>query len=331
MTAAISDGLSTAALLEDLGRRERVAHLNDADLHMELERRGARLQQAAWYPPRDDRKDPHVTPGLPSPVLAHGRRVCYLIGASTVNAISTDRVRLRFVPYGTANSLCPSEPFWCQPSVVERLAESYGDYGYTGYLIGPDRVLTCWHGWEYFSHAPQVAIFDYAARSSCDDLVELPSSSVYSVSLYPQSIASTPGDSNVCCGDWVVLKLERPVTDRVSAMPLLAAPAVGRPVYTLGYPCGLPLKLADNARVLSRTSIGFRADLDTYTGNSGSPVFDAETHALLGIVIEAQKDEGDFEPSPTQRCYVSNRIDPRVTGQLVLGAPCFADALKRGR
>jgi hypothetical protein len=55
-----------------------------------------------------------------------------------------------------------------------------------------------------------------------------------------------------------------------------------------GHPCGLPLKYSPGACVGEITENYFRADLDVYSGNSGSPVFCAETHELIGIVSRAQ-------------------------------------------
>jgi hypothetical protein len=212
--------------------------------------------------------------------------------------------------------------------VVERLGESYGAYGYSGYLLGKRFVLTAWHGWEYFAREPQVAIFDYCAHSACDQPVYVSAELVVKVREYPRAQPQRDGGARDCPGDWVILELERDVEHLPPAPPLtLGAPLLGTAVYTLGYPCGLPLKLADGAQVLHLDAEGFRADLDTFTGNSGSPVFDAEQHALLGIVIEGQKGAGDFEPSPALRCYVSNRIDSRIGGQLSLPTQCFAAAL----
>ena len=52
-------------------------------------------------------------------------------------------------------------------------------------------------------------------------------------------------------------------------------------VYALGYPTGLPLKLAGNATVQSVSGTAyFTANLDTFAGNSGSPVFNFATNRV---------------------------------------------------
>lgn len=334
--AALSSGTLRAELWRrgqaGLGRHRRLAGIDDRSLRLELERRGASWQQAAWFAPADDRKDPSCTAGLSSRLLAHARRCCYLIGASAVGRVAEGRAQLHYLHYGTANSLCPGEPFWCQPSVVERRGEYVGAFGYSGYLLSPRHILTCWHGWEHFSHDGQVAIFGYEARSPCDNPTVLPEHCVYPLKLYPWAAHPARGQDGPGAGDWVVLELERAVNHMpVRNTPVIAAAEPGRPVYTLGFPCGLPLKLADGATILSANSAELRCDLDTFTGNSGSPVFDAITHALLGIVVQGQKDEGDFEPAARAGCYVGNRIDSRITGQLAVPASRFAAAVSRIR
>ena len=328
--------LTTAALRAEIWRRQqaglpphrRLTHVSSDALNLEVAQRDYAAQNVTWFPPVDDRKDPFSTSNLPAPLLAHAARSCYLISAGAVQASDGDTVRLHHLHYGSANSLCASEPFWSQPSVVERLGEAYGSYGYSGYLLDSRHVLTCWHGWEAFSRAAQVAVFDYCVHGADDNPTRLAKRSVYGVKLYPRAIEPANSRKQGCPGDWVILELDRPV-DHLGPvkLPVLATPSLGAAVYTLGYPCGLPLKLADGASILHLSDGEFRADLDTFTGNSGSPVFDAMTHALLGIVIEAQKDEGDFEPAADQRCYVSNRVDSRISGQRVSSVACLAAEL----
>ena len=287
-----------------------------------------RLQRAAWFAPRDDRHDPFTSPALPAALQRHAARTCYLIGATAIASRRGGRVRLHQNNYGTANSLCADEPFRDQPVVIERHGTAPGDFGYTGYLVSPDTVLTCWHGWEYFSGRAQVAIFGYALRAGATDATELPASQVLSVAAYPAGRPPPATERGSCSGDWVTLRLEHPVTHLAGlAPPRLESPRPGRAVYTLGHPLGLPLKLATGGVVLGASSGTFRTSLDTFAGNSGSPVFDADSHALVGLVVEGQKGQDDFEPAPARRCYVTNRIDGPAEGQLSVPAGCFSTAV----
>ncbi len=310
-----------------LAPRAELAHWSDDWLDEHAAAPSARWQRTGWFAPTDARRDPGYGSALPAALLEHARRSCYLIGAGAIAARRRGRVRLQHQVYGGFNALCPDEPFWCQPTVIEQRGEAFGFYGYSGYLVAADAVLTCWHGWEHFNAGPQVAIFDYAARSPCDQPVELAEESVVQVRADPWVLPPADQRGDAAAGDWVILRLARALHGRASPAVSTGLARPGDAVYTLGHPCGLPLKLAADAQVLTAEADTFHTDLDTYSGNSGSPVFDAATHALLGIVVEGQKGEGDFEPVPTQGCYVGNRIDHLLGGQRCVAVGAFADAI----
>ena len=290
------------------------------------------LERIAWFGPKDDRRDPGLASGLPPALLQHARRTCYLVGTAAIATRRARRVRLHHVRYGDYNGLCPDDPFWCQPVVVEKHDDVPAGFGYSGYLVDAWHVLTCWHGWDHFSSRAQVAVFGHVAGAGCAAPPELPVAQVLPVAARP---ASDPGpvgtdERGATRRDWVLLRLEHPVTHLGPlSPPRFAAPRLGQPVYTLGHPCGLPLKLADGASVLALEGGMFRSDLDTFTGNSGSPVFDAATHALVGLVVEGQKDQGDFEPVPARGCYVARQVERHVVGQLGVAAAAFAAAVTR--
>jgi hypothetical protein len=75
----------------------------------------------------------------------------------------------------------------------------------------------------------------------------------------------------------------------------------GRSLYVVGHPCGLPQKYAPGAAIRHNSPKNyFVANLDTYGGNSGSPVFDARTHRVEGVLVRG---ETDFISNGG--CYVS--------------------------
>lgn len=66
----------------------------------------------------------------------------------------------------------------------------------------------------------------------------------------------------------------------------------GQNLYVLGHPCGLPLKYAPGSAVENIEKAYFISRMDIYSGNSGSPVFCADTHEMVGMVV--QSDPSDF-------------------------------------
>ena len=69
----------------------------------------------------------------------------------------------------------------------------------------------------------------------------------------------------------------------------------------MGFPEGLPLKIAGGANIRSVTSTYFTANTDTYDGNSGSPIFNVSTGIVEGILVR-----GDYDFDTMNGCYVSH-------------------------
>lgn len=63
------------------------------------------------------------------------------------------------------------------------------------------------------------------------------------------------------------------------------------PVYGIGHGFGLPLKLSPCGKIVEDRKDGFfECSIDFFSGNSGTPVFDAFTHKLLGVLTRGKKD-----------------------------------------
>ena len=120
--------------------------------------------------------------------------------------------------------------------------------------------------------------------------------------------------------DYAVIELDRPVTGK---LPLtfrkFGRVSIGTPLLVIGHPLGLPMKIADGAKVSQMNDIErktpfnstilrqdyFTANLDSFAGNSGSPVFNIETGKVEGIVIQGAD---DFSYNPQTACMESNHL-----------------------
>jgi len=76
--------------------------------------------------------------------------------------------------------------------------------------------------------------------------------------------------------DWAIVEVDRSIAAPEVVLNLTGSPKVGESVVVSGHPLGLPGKIAGGARVRELGATFFRADLDTYGGNSGSAVFNEE-------------------------------------------------------
>jgi hypothetical protein len=79
-------------------------------------------------------------------------------------------------------------------------------------------------------------------------------------------------------------------------------------VRILGHPCGLPIKYAPGGAVRGNNAkTFFRADLDAFGGNSGSPVF-GDDWTVEGLLISGAP---DFVADPECKCQRSLVIPVR--------------------
>jgi hypothetical protein len=91
--------------------------------------------------------------------------------------------------------------------------------------------------------------------------------------------------------DWALIRIS-PSTAVSPVLPPMKAPQVGDEIYCLGHPVGLPMKLTYGTltRVEGKE---LRARIDTFSGNSGSPVFCAKKHCLIGMLSGGSMDFED--------------------------------------
>jgi V8-like Glu-specific endopeptidase len=102
--------------------------------------------------------------------------------------------------------------------------------------------------------------------------------------------------------DWALVRLKRAVVGRVP-LAVRTSGKIGnrQAVFVIGHPNGLPTKYAPGAKVRDNTDASFFvANLDTYGGNSGSPVFSGSSFKVEGILVRG---ENDFVSNGT--CNVS--------------------------
>lgn len=92
--------------------------------------------------------------------------------------------------------------------------------------------------------------------------------------------------------DFALIRLDRKVTDR-EPLKFRTEGKIenGQKIVVIGHPTGLPTKIADNAWVRNNSGdVYFSANLDTFGGNSGSAVFNADTGVVEGILVRGEQD-----------------------------------------
>jgi hypothetical protein len=108
--------------------------------------------------------------------------------------------------------------------------------------------------------------------------------------------------------DYAIVRLDRPVLGRKPfSMRTTGSVTVGEEMVVVGYPSGLPLKVADGAIVRNTDHPSyFVFNGDTFQGNSGSPVIHAKTGEIEGILVRGDR---DYLFDSTKGCFRVNKCE----------------------
>jgi len=110
--------------------------------------------------------------------------------------------------------------------------------------------------------------------------------------------------------DWRLVELDRNINDvpqvnfrRKSDIGL----KIAQDLTVIGYPMGLPVKIADGAEVAALSDSFFLANLDTYHSSSGSPVFNSDELIKGNLFVEGILVRGEKDFEDLSECFVSKR------------------------
>jgi len=174
--------------------------------------------------------------------------------------------------------LCTSQPFKGQQKIVDAAAKC------SGFLVAPDLLATAKHCVDGFLGVLcpdwKIVFGFYADANGRNEVVTVPSSQVYQCT---QVVAQ---GISVGTDDWAVVRVDRAVTGLSPLMVRYSGNiALGASVTMAGSPEGLPMKFVDQAYVKQNDLLQnrFFSSLDSMSGLSGGPVFDATTGNVEGI------------------------------------------------
>lgn len=269
----------------------------------------------------DDRRELHQVTSEPLRRVA--RATAVMIG-TRVNFLERTgdgyRLTSSVKTHAEADGLCSDEPYANQPAP--------GDC--TSFLMGSDLLVTAAHcvsnDCKKFHY-----VFDFASTAPGEVRRTFRADQVFSC----KKIVASNADQ-----DWAIVRLDRPVPGRE---PLRiresGEPAVGNAMAVVGFPRGLPLKIAAGARVMAAGEFGFadpatyfEADLDVFGGNSGSPVVSPDTGTVEGILAVGfgETEAGFTDPRTGRPCKRLRRMAPAdATNPWIVRASTFRAALRR--
>lgn len=198
--------------------------------------------------------------------------------------------------------LCKNERFYDQPNV--------GDC--SAFLVSPNKIVTAGHCMIGESTCSSYKwVFDFKKG-----VTHFEKKNIYACK---QIISHKYIYTDKEVSDYAVIELDREVSDRA---PLVhrkyGRAAIGTPLLVIGHPMGLPMKISDGGEISRMNTIEnedkfqswilrenyFTANLDSYAGNSGSPVFNKNTGKVEGIIVQGAE---DFTYDEKEQCLRSQR------------------------
>lgn len=174
---------------------------------------------------------------------------------------------------GVRNNLCTGERF-----INQKAAGSC-----SGFLVGPKTLVTAGH---CITSQRDCDSYSWGFGVTRDSSNVEPSNRFSCVSITEQVLDQASGL------DYAIIELDREVSGR-SALKFRASGEVkqGAPLVVIGHPSGLPMKVSDGANVRSSSEeTYFTANLDSFAGNSGSPVINVQTSTVEGILVRGEQD-----------------------------------------
>lgn len=198
---------------------------------------------------------------------------------------------------GEQYSLCEDERFVKEPVLSDC----------TGFLISEDTLVSAGHCFKampspYYGNADKVCedyvwVFDYTQTKAVDYKVQF--SKVYECG---EVLVANYSFSN----DFAIIKLKSKVS---GVKPLSMSREISKDseLIVVGHPSGLPKKVAPGGKVIEYNPKAnkFYASLDSFQGNSGSPVFN-KLGDVVGILVSGKTDYIFDEKAQCQRV---NRCD----------------------
>lgn len=189
---------------------------------------------------------------------------------------------LATVGFGDSSHLCPGEQFREQPR---------GAYC-SGTLVGEDIIMTAGHCiWGEVKCADTKFVFGFnIPKIDGQAHRSIKAEDIYGckriIKIDMDGPNSTKENLHKAGPDYALVQLDRKVKGR-HPLPINRSKDLraGDPVFTIGHPLGLPLKVAGGAKVRDNSlNAFFTTNLDAFSGNSGSAVFNTRTKQIEGIL-----------------------------------------------
>ncbi len=248
------------------------------------------------YGKKDDRiLVSDLNPRINQKYIEAGKSVLAMVTKDKVADLGFNKTRIATKSVANEFNMCRDQRFSEQPSGASC----------SGFLVGPDTLVTAGHCIKNLKDCQtKMWVLDFKFNeqfkgNNVNLIVE--TSKTYNCK---EVIARKSGLLN----DYAVIKLDRPVNGR-RPLPIRREGKISKAdkVYTIGYPLGAPQTLTRGAQITGNLIPQyFELKIDTFMGNSGSPIINEDTGVVEGILVKGGAD-ADF--SLFGACYDVNTCD----------------------
>jgi V8-like Glu-specific endopeptidase len=185
----------------------------------------------------------------------------------------------------------------------------------TGFKVGPNLVATAGHCVKSDDDCHTISLVaGYHHRKTGDTPNKnIPASQIYTCN---KIAAAGKRNSHSMGDDWVIIQTDQPLKD-LPTVTLAKPPSIKKAdsITVIGYPMGLPSKIAGDAAVLYLANDYFESYVDTFGGNSGSPVFRTEALRQAQLIVEGMLVQGRPDFELTSPCYLAKQYPANSGGE----------------
>lgn len=181
---------------------------------------------------------------------------------------------------GKTYGLCEGERFKDQPNAVTC----------SGFLVGDDLLVTAGHCIRTQKDCESLSwVFDFKLEEKTKRAkVAIDKNNVFKCKKVIDSKLEGKGEN---LRDFALIQLDRKTKRKPLRFRTSGKIASGTNLVLIGHPSGLPQKVAPSGRVFDNKSKRFfKTNVDSFGGNSGSPVFNKNTNKVEGILVRGAKD-----------------------------------------
>ncbi len=241
------------------------------------------------------------------------RKLADSTAALIVNSFMVDKGSKIIIDAPTledVDGVCAGERFRDQPAAAIC----------SGTLIAPDLMLTAGHCYTNNSICNN-ASWVFGFRATRDNKYSIKKTEIYKCKEVVYR------ELNIEAGlDFTVVKLDREVKGhRPVSLRQTGSAIVTTPLVLIGHPRGLPTKIADNAFVTAVNGNILMSNVDAFTGNSGSGVFNAQHDFLEGVLSFGKE---DYVEDEKHSCFTNAIYNMQDGGEAIMKIDPIREFLK---